>query len=266
MPFYVRNKDTFYFNKKGNGKPLVFLHGLGGNLNQVNNLFEGTENIEYISFDFRGHGQTMGRLDEEHVSMLSFAEDVFHLAEHLSLDETNIGGISLGAAISIRFALDHPEKVKKLILVRPSWLDSPNPVHLNILKEIAALIALEGVRQGKSTFKASEIYLRYKERLPNYANSLLGQFERAQADTAHGVLSAICADSPIRTMEELGDVKVPVLVIANDNDPQHPLSLARSIASGLPKAEFHIVTSRYRSPQDHNKEVLELILNFLDRA
>lgn len=60
MPYFTYEHIRFYYEDDGeDGEPFIFLHGLGGDVNQTFGLMKQTDHIRRISLDFRGHGKTV---------------------------------------------------------------------------------------------------------------------------------------------------------------------------------------------------------------
>ena len=75
--------------------------------------------------------------DPARLSIAQCATDVAALLDHLDIDAAVLGGISLGAAISMRLAASTPWRIKALILARPAWVDEPAPprcIHISCLQ------------------------------------------------------------------------------------------------------------------------------------
>lgn len=118
------------------GTPLVFLHGMLGELqnwNSQSRLF--AEEYPVVAVDLRNHGGSP-HLDE--MSYRSMADDVVHLMEHLGCPEVYLSGHSMGGKVAMHLALFAPELVKKLVVVDIAPVTYP-PWHTNIL---AALLSL----------------------------------------------------------------------------------------------------------------------------
>jgi len=99
------------------GVPVVFVHAFGGNLShwsaQLGHL---RPNRRAIAFDLRGHGGSQAPGDRDY-AVDSLAEDIGAVADALALTRFVLVGHSLGAAASIAFACNHPERVAGLVLV-----------------------------------------------------------------------------------------------------------------------------------------------------
>ncbi len=104
-----------YYEEKGKGTPLVLLHGNGENHEYFRHQIDCfSEDFRVIAPDTRGHGLSP-RGDGE-FSIKRFSEDLLGFLDELRVEKANILGFSDGGNIALRFALDHPERVLKLVL------------------------------------------------------------------------------------------------------------------------------------------------------
>lgn len=120
MAYFEHGGVRIHYEVKGQGEPFFFLHGLGGSIAQVTNTLQGLKGFACIFQDQRGHGDSsLG--NEEELSYETLAKDVLLLVDHLGIDTPfAVGGISMGAAVSLKVAQLYPEAIKKLVLVRPA--------------------------------------------------------------------------------------------------------------------------------------------------
>jgi pimeloyl-ACP methyl ester carboxylesterase len=263
MPYLERDSVRFHYIDKGVGLPFVFQHGLGGDLSQPCGFFlEGHDGIRLISMDCRAHGDTrpLGPLDK--ISMAAFADDVVALMDHLRVDAAVVGGISMGAAISLNLALRYPSRVLALILQRPAWLGSPLPDHLKPLVYIGQLIREHGAAAVLDIFKQSDVYERLLRESPDVAASALGQFTHPRAAETAIRLERITRDVPCED-RAWKSLNVPVLVLANRIDPIHPFEYGEVLAREIPNAEFREITPKSTSVEAHYADVRREILGFL---
>ena len=79
-----------------------------------------------IAYDVRGRGRTTG--PDSDYSIPSLAADLGSFIDALGIAAPHLVGHSLGSAIVMQFALDHPAKVRSLTVAAPAWVDGmPNP-------------------------------------------------------------------------------------------------------------------------------------------
>ena len=105
-----------YYKVEGNGKALVFIHGLSDNLRYWEVLADNLkEDYQVIRMDLRGHGKT--DLGNDEISVELFAEDLNDLLISLNLEKVNLIGFSLGGAVALDFSIKYPEKVSSIVLM-----------------------------------------------------------------------------------------------------------------------------------------------------
>ena len=101
--------------EKGEGFPLILLHGNGENgeyfLHQTEHF---SKTYRVIAVDTRGHGSSPRGTAP--FSIRQFADDLHYFMDELNIEKANILGFSDGGNIAMLFALKYPERVEKLIL------------------------------------------------------------------------------------------------------------------------------------------------------
>jgi pimeloyl-ACP methyl ester carboxylesterase len=263
MPRFKTSDGTFNYIDEGAGIPLAFQHGLGGDVNQAKTF--PIPNARVLSFDARGHGQTIASLEPERLTFSSFANDLCSLLNHLEIRGAVIGGISMGAGIALNFALRFPDKTLGLILCRPAWLTERSPKNLLAYPEIASLIEREGIVRGRTLFESSARFQQIRHESVASAESLLQQFERPGAEPSFAVLHWMPKDVPNKDSADWKTIRVPTLILGNGQDPIHPIEYAQLLSSLIPRSTFQEVTSKSVDPIRHVKDVVAAITLFLQR-
>lgn len=243
----------------GEGQPFIFQHGLSSNLQQPQQILSGLEGVRLISIDCPGHGQAPLPAGQQ-PSFQYYTDQLIQLIDQLEIEQTIIGGISMGSGISLQLALRAPERVKALVLVRPAWLDEENPATLHILAEAAKYIRQN---EGLKHFKRKPDFQKIAQSLPKAAESILGVFAETQRPEIPTVLQSMVQDRPFTDMSELEQIRQPCLIIANEDDPLHPFEMAEAIRECLPNSRMEKVISRYIDNEQHNKEVYQLVSKFI---
>jgi pimeloyl-ACP methyl ester carboxylesterase len=119
LSFVSANGIKFHYWTVGEGPNIILLHGLGGNL-AIWHLRIVTMLREYFTvhtYDLRGHGKT--EVTPSGYTTKDMSNDLLALMDTLGIDKAHLVGHSLGADIALHFALDHPERAQKLILIEP---------------------------------------------------------------------------------------------------------------------------------------------------
>jgi 3-oxoadipate enol-lactonase len=116
MPKASLGDIEIYYERAGQGPPLLFISGTGGDLRIKPNIFDGpmTKAFDLLSYDQRGLGQT-SKPDSPY-SMADYADDAARLMDHVGWDEALVMGASFGGMVAQELVLRHPARVKRLVL------------------------------------------------------------------------------------------------------------------------------------------------------
>lgn len=110
------NSTSIHYESTGEGRPILFIHGLGSSTRdwewQVEHF---ASSYRVITLDLRGHGQS--DKPEGPYSIQQFSEDVAELIDELDLAPVSVVGISLGGMVAFQLATDHPGLIDRLVVV-----------------------------------------------------------------------------------------------------------------------------------------------------
>ena len=115
----VSHGHKMHFEQSGNpaGQPLLFLHGgpgTGSNPDQ-RRLFD-PQKFHIIQFDQRGCGKSTPHGSLEHNTTDHLVADMIALMDHLHIDKAHLAGGSWGSTLALAFAMQHPERVRSLLV------------------------------------------------------------------------------------------------------------------------------------------------------
>ncbi len=107
----------YYYEIRGQGAPLLLLHGGLGSIDMFAPLLPSfVDHHEVIAVDLQGHGRTpLG--DRKTIDPIDLADDLAVLLDQLGYGQVDVVGYSFGGAIAIRLAVQHPSKVRKLVVI-----------------------------------------------------------------------------------------------------------------------------------------------------
>jgi pimeloyl-ACP methyl ester carboxylesterase len=109
-----------YYEIHGTGEPLILLHGGVGAIQMFGAVLPSlAQKRQVIAVDLQAHGRTAD-IDRP-LSFELMAGDIATLIKHLGLEEADVMGYSLGGGVALRTAIQHPEVVRKLVLVSTSF-------------------------------------------------------------------------------------------------------------------------------------------------
>ena len=100
----------------GVGKPLVLLHGAFGSAEAFGpNIAALATGRQVIGVDLQSHGRTPAV--DRPMRFETMADDVAALIHYLGYEQADVMGFSLGGGVALRTAIQHPESVRKLVVV-----------------------------------------------------------------------------------------------------------------------------------------------------
>lgn len=109
------NGVATYYERSGDGPPVVFIHGAGLDHRMWRPQIAALEaEYETVAYDYRGHGGTEPT-DREALSVGLLAEDLRALVQELGLDRPVLCGHSYGGLIAAEYAIRYPDDVAGLV-------------------------------------------------------------------------------------------------------------------------------------------------------
>jgi len=251
------------FTDEGEGRPVLFQHGLGGDERQVRDNFpDDLSDIRRLTLDCRGHGASppdpAGRY-----GIRLFAADCLAFADARRVPRFVAGGISMGAAIALHLACHHPRRVQALILARPAWLCEAAPHNLRPYSEVGRLLREAGPMRGRSLFEASETAAELARAAPGTLATLLGFFDHPKPGELAPLLERIATDGPDVTPAQLAALRLPCLVIGHGVDLAHPWAYAEELAALIPGARLAEIPPKATAPEAHRAAFQAAVARFL---
>jgi pimeloyl-ACP methyl ester carboxylesterase len=118
MPFLEATDKKIFYETTGSGDPLVLIHGIALDSRSWRDLPEFLgKKYTVLTYDLRGHGQSFapatGYSYRDHVN------DLKSLLSELGYQKITLVGHSMGGAIAVKYALQHPDQVKSMVLAAP---------------------------------------------------------------------------------------------------------------------------------------------------
>lgn len=107
---------AYYYEVSGEGERLLLLHGGLGSIDMFGPILADLiAHHQVIGVDLHGHGRTT--LGDRPLSVIDMADDLATLLEHLGFDQVDVLGYSLGGAVAFRLAVQHPTRIRRLVMV-----------------------------------------------------------------------------------------------------------------------------------------------------
>ena len=220
-----------------------------------------------LRYDARGNGLSDWDVDE--VSLDAWVSDLETVVDAAGLNRFPLLGMSQGCAISVAFAVRHPERVSHLILyggfARGAYRRAKDELELQKAKALATLI-----RTGWGDDSPAFRQLFSSLFMPGGTKEQLEKFAERQRKTT----TAECAFRYFETTRNidvtdlLPRVTAPTLVMHVRGDQVQPFAAGRELAAGIPGARFVPLQGQNHIPLEQDpatERILEEIKLFLKR-
>ncbi|MDH5402727.1 MAG: alpha/beta hydrolase [Candidatus Heimdallarchaeota archaeon] len=252
------NGITMYYDIRGEGKNLVFIHGLGSStLDWEDQVSYFSTKFKTICIDLRGHGST-DKTGEKYSPEL-FAEDVAHLLNKLQLTDNHIVGLSLGGIVGFQLALDYPELVSSLTVINMVASIPDNMSKLEFIKR-NVLITLVGMKKMGEVLAPK---LFPKEEHEDKRNLLI---ERWQKNDKKAYLKTMNSLKKWNVKDRLGNISCNTLIVHAEND-YYPLTEKQYIQDQIPNSKLIVIEDAQHAVNvekpDHFNQILDNFLNSL---
>jgi pimeloyl-ACP methyl ester carboxylesterase len=218
------NGMQLHYDRHGEGKPLVWLHGGMGHGPDWRFIFP-TEPAGYqlIAPDLRGHGRSTGA--SATYSFRQSALDVIALLDHLGLDRVKVIGLSGGGITALHLATLDPGRVEAMVVI------SAPPRFPEQARAIQRQYSFDMLSEDEKA------RMRERHRRPGQIEILLAQV-RAFAD----------GDDPNFTKDELARITADTLIVFGDRDPLYPVSLAVELREAIRRSWLWVVPNGGHGP------------------
>jgi pimeloyl-ACP methyl ester carboxylesterase len=193
-----------------------------------------------IRYDPRGTG--LPDWDVADISLDAWVSDVAAVVDAASLDRFPLLGYSQGCAVSIAYAVQHPERVSHLILYGGFALGASKraPEESERRKALVTLMRLEWGADNPAIRQMFATRL-----MPDATKVQVDTFNDLQRRTTTGECAArhFEASGNIDVVGLLPQVKVPTLIMHARGDAQVPMEVGRQLAAGIRGAKFVVLQS-----------------------
>ena len=268
MPVAEVNGIQLYYEEHGNGFPVVFAHGAGGNhFSWWQQVPAFSRQYRCITFDHRGWGLSM---DEDDLGPAAFVDDLTALVDHLGIEEMFLVAQSMGGLTCLGFTIANPKRVRGLVMAntfagmrREVWLASDEDLRASV-QAIWQRRRKDGVKRALgrefSKTQRDRAFLYKQIRMLNE-----GAPNRLQTESQVQRLRALerTPDTGI-TSEALASLSTPVLFIGGEHDEVMPVSLMAVAQSLIPGAQMQVIPGADHSAYFEVPDVFNaLVLEFL---
>jgi 4,5:9,10-diseco-3-hydroxy-5,9,17-trioxoandrosta-1(10),2-diene-4-oate hydrolase len=260
----LANGYKMHYLEQGSGHPVVFLHGSGqgasGHSNFKGNYpFLAENGYRVIVPDHIGYGYSDKPQDVEY-PLSFFVECIVQTLDVIGVDKVSLIGNSLGGAIALSIALEHPERVASLNLMAPGGLEEKEDYFKMPGMAILGQIMASGEVNKDSLEKFIRDGLVYNEDCVD--DELID--ERWDIFTKQNGQALATMKVPNMT-ERLGDINCPSICFWGMNEKMMPETGIMKLAKGLRNTRVVLVSEcGHWVMAEHQAMFNEYTLNFLN--
>lgn len=263
MPAAVYGQGQIFYEEKGKGEPLVFIHGVGLDHTmwheQLNEL---STHFRVIIYDMIGHGRS------EHppgpYSLSQYVEQLLGLLNYLNIKKCHLVGFSMGGMVAQAFALKNKDRLKTLTIM--SAVANRTDEQRNAILQRVNEVRLNGA--GRTIEPAirrwfNQEYIKRDEEAVNRVRT------RLQNNNPSSYLAAytIFATADEELWPQLDQIDVPTLVVTGENDVGSTPDMSSQMHEKIKNSRLQIVPNmRHMLPIEGAETINEMILSFIKKS
>ncbi len=238
--FEASDQAKLSYYDSGQGRLVLFQHGFSMDHRQVIEIWPDLDKMRLICLDVRGHGFTE-LASPDTLTIQHTVRDLLALFEHLGQTPTIVGGISLGAAITMELT-KHLE-IEQLIVCRPAFAPDGDTSHFDVFRRLRDIMQSEPQHQWAESLEQQPEFQSLAETAPRNQETYRRLLEHPRLQELMIWMDALETEVMTITGSELGQLNCRTDIIGQEQDALHPAQLARSLSRQIPHARLHYVVS-----------------------
>lgn len=252
------NGIDIHYEIAGRGPVITFVHSLATDLSLWDALAAAlAERFTVLRYDARGHGQTSA--PEGPYSWPMLVDDLVGLLDALKIERTHFVGLSMGGMLGQAFALAHPERLGKLVLV--STTSRVPPEAKPLWDERIAIAREKGMQAHVAGTLERWFTAPYRAAHPEIMARIGAMVAATPVAGYAGWGAAITA---FDLAGKLGAIQAPTLVVCGAEDTGTPPAANRAIAEAIPGARFELLpNASHQLVIERAEDFKRLLLDFL---
>jgi len=217
---------------------ILFIHGFPFDHAMWRRQIAALSDWECLAPDLQGAGSAPAPPDPDAYSMAVYARDLINVLDERGVDTAVVCGLSMGGYITFELLRQFPKRVRAAVLCNTkSGADAPEGKRgRDMLAEKARSKGASAVSEELVPKALSRTTL---ERDQGVVREVRAMIERQRVDGIVGALRAL-RERPDST-PLLGQIRVPVLVLAGSDDQITPAAGMREMAGEIPGAHFNLI-------------------------
>ncbi len=209
---------------EGEGKPVVFVHGLGGQWqNFIETLPRIAQERRVLALDLPGFGSSEMPAGGE-ISIQEYGKVVDGFCEVLGLERVALVGNSMGGFIAAEVTIQNPDRVERLVLISAAGITSSNILHAptrligRVAKVVTAATTASHHRRMSSRPVTRHVALALVARHPCKLRADAAWEGLIKGAGRDGFEAALMASVKYDYRDRLEEIECPTLIIWGEND------------------------------------------------
>jgi pimeloyl-ACP methyl ester carboxylesterase len=246
-----------HYRDRGEGLAVLLLHGSNASLHTWEPWVAGLRDAHrVVTVDFPGHGLTGPRPDDGRgYAVRDLVEFVDRFADAVDLDRFTVGGNSLGGWVAWEYAVRHPDRVERLVLVDAGGYPMETPGALGF--RILMTPGLRDLTRWLSPRAAFEASLRDSYGDPSRITpQLVDRYYELNLRDGNRAATIARFSAPF-TYEDaasIPSIRVPTLVLWGAEDHVLPATFAERFGRDIPGAAVHVYPGLGHIPMEEAPE------------
>ena len=214
------NGLKYYYLIQGVGEPLLLLHGGLGQIEMFGPVIPLlAKNRQVIGVDLHGHGRT--GLGDRKINLIDIGNDLAAILTQLGYKQVDVLGYSMGGGVALRLAVQHPEKVRRLVVASAPYAKAGFYPEMLPQQESVSGAMAEAMKETPM-YKSYVAIAPKPEEFPKLLDRM-GELMRANYDWS----------------EDVKKLQMPVMLMYGDSDMvrlDHVVSFYNLLGGGLKDA------------------------------
>jgi 3-oxoadipate enol-lactonase len=268
------NGIEMYYEEQGSGDPLLLIMGLAADsLAWMFQLPDFSKRYRTIVFDNRGVGRSSKPAGPYTIAQM--ADDAAGLLDKIGIQRTHVVGVSMGGMIAQELALRHPSRARSLVLA--CTYAKPD---VGVERQMESSLTAFGGSRGPNgeiqvDLRKLDPMMFFQHLLPTVFNAqfimtelpkLMQVFSGAlqYGFSMEAILAQTMAAQSHNTLDRLGQIEAPTLVLTGDSDLLIPPTCSDTLAAKIPGAKLVKIPGgshgfNFETPEVFNRAVLDFL-------
>ncbi|WP_018478450.1 alpha/beta fold hydrolase [Pontibacter roseus] len=272
--FYTVNGLRHWVKIKGSQHgttPIVVVHGGPGGNNYTFERTAGPRLEEFstvIYYEQRGSGRSEAPLNKSDYQLPTLLSDLDVLRDSLGLEKMHLLGYSFGAELSLRYALQHPNRVEKLILSSPAELSNSNMLvqiqGFHAIGDSSTKAKIEGILRDTTALAdkynhvwnlaSSDLVDRFLFLNPDHARKNRALWQESKLTNTGLMAKVYLQHNKGDLIQKATGLPTPTLLISGAHDKNGGLHTGLSLKQVLPNSAIRLYENSAHFPDIEEPE------------